>query len=409
MNSKQNQQVDKISLTSEQSAAVEMVQQNQVVLLTGGPGTGKTTTIRAILHWAKEAKLRVLLAAPSGKAAKRMSEATGYSASTIHKLLVGTFVNGEFYFKYNQNNPLETDLIIIDETSMIDNSLMANLLQAIKPGTKLLLVGDQDQLPSVGAGAVFRDLLASEAIPTVTLNIIHRNSGAIVKACHEIKHGRAFIPPAVLDLENGDNLRHIEESDQPRIIGIIRTLVQRMANRGYDPIWDVQILSPLNNRTIMSCDSINKIMQEALNPNTLIDGYKFKIGDKVINTKNAQVDQFTYIVNGDMGTVKDITTKNIVVHFYYPDRIVTLSRVENNLLLAYACTIHRYQGSEVPVTIIPIHRSFGFFYSRSLLYTAISRASEICITVGQFSAVKAAIKRTESNMRVTMLKTKLAA
>jgi len=398
-----------MKLTIEQLDAITMVRNNNVSLLTGGPGTGKTTTIKSILKIAKQDGMTVLMAAPSGKAARRMFETTGHQATTIHRLLKATLGINGFEFKHNSEYPLHADLIIIDETSMVDNSLMSSLLRAIKKGTKLLFVGDKDQLPSIGAGAVFRDFLSSDIIPTTTLNIIHRNAGTIVKACHSIKNGGVFIPPDVLDVENGDNYRHIEESNQERIVGIIRMLVGRMADRGYDPLWDVQVLSPLNSRTIMSCDSLNKVLQESLNPNPAIQDYDFRVGDKVINTRNQRIDESRYIVNGDMGTIVSITEKDLIVEFCDPSTLVTLSRVTHDLLLAYACTIHRFQGSEVPVILLPIHKSFGFFFNRSLLYTAMSRSQEILVTIGQFSAIQDAIGRTESSMRNTMLSTKLKA
>ena len=399
---------DPIVLTAEQKAAIEMIKKNSVSILTGGPGTGKTTTIKSILKWTKEHEMSVSMAAASGKAAKRISETTNHPATTIHKLLKARFIDDGFYFEHNENNPLQADMLIVDETSMVDTNLMAELLRAVEIGTKVLFIGDQDQLPSVGSGAVFRDFLASKKIPTTTLNIIHRNSGAIIKACHAIKHGQDFIPPDTLNPDSGDNFRHIEENNQTKIIGIIRAVVSRMIKRGYDPLWDIQILSPLNKRTVMSCENINKVMQDAINPNPIIENYQFRIADKVINTKNEKIDDATFIVNGDLGQILDIQGGKLTVKFFYPERVVELSKIENNLLLAYSCTVHRYQGSEVPVVILPIHKSFGYFVNRPLIYTAISRAQQILITVGQFSAFKAAVKRTQSQMRTTMLKPQLA-
>lgn len=404
-----------IKLTPEQISAIAMVKANSVSILTGGPGTGKTSVCKEIIKDFLAKGMSIALCAPSGKAAKKLQESTGYPASTIHRLLEPRVFDGTFTFTRCQDLPLEAEFIIVDETSMVDTSLMASLLSAIRTHAKILFVGDQAQLPSVGPGAVFRDFIASHTIPTTTLTIIHRHSGAIVEACHEIRNGRSYTPPNELDVENGNNLRHIEENDPARIVGIIRAVIDRMIDRGYDPLWDIQVLSPLNKRTIMSCDSINEVMQEALNPNPQIENYRFRVGDKVINTRNERAQLITrngfetetFIVNGDLGIITAIEKQTIQVKFLYPDRHVYLSRVENNLLMAYCCTVHRYQGSEVPVVILPMHSSFGFFVNRPLVYTAISRAQDICITVGQFAAIEAAIKRIEVSMRNTMLKPQL--
>lgn len=402
----------KIILTDQQKQAVEMVKDNQVSILTGGPGTGKSTSCREILDWADESGLRVSLCAPSGKAAKRMSEVTGYPASTIHKLLEAQVdrTTGNFFFARDEDMPLECDLLICDETSMVSNDLMADLLRAVNPKrTKVLFVGDQDQLPSVGAGAVLRDFLASGVIPHVELNIIHRNSGAIVQACHEIKHGRMFTPPPELDLEKGWNFRHIEVRNESKALEIIRELVvERMPLRGYNSVWDVQVLSPMNERTSTSCRGVNDVLQEALNPNPKVEGWDFRVGDKVINIKNSAVDgingEAEYIVNGDIGQVLDLTEKTARIRFFDPDRETTIPKLTSNLLLAYAITCHRFQGSETPVAIIPVFKSASFLLDRSWIYTAASRAKSLCITVGQMDAIEMAIGKESANVRLTRLK-----
>jgi len=398
-----------ITLTDEQKSAVTMVKENNVSILTGGPGTGKTTTINEVLFWAESEKLKIYCCAPSGKAAKRMSESTGRVSSTIHSLL-GAFMDEDgFKFSFDSYNQLNCELLIIDECSMVDNSLMDSLLASVPIGSKVLLVGDQDQLPSVGAGAVLRDILRSGRVPHVNLIKIHRNSGDIVKACHNIKEGKFYIPSATLDVENGLNIRHIEVKNDLKIVSTIKDLiVDRMPKRGYDPIWGVQVLSPTNEKTTMSCKSINEVLQRHLNTNDAIEKTIFRVNDKVINTRNQSIGE-TYICNGDMGEIESITDKVITVKFFNPDRKVDIKKVFNDLKLAYCITCHRFQGSEAPVIIIPVHSSFSFLMNRAWIYTAISRAKEICITVGQFSAIKRAIDKEESGKRVTRLKERLSA
>jgi exodeoxyribonuclease V alpha subunit len=410
--------------TDEQLAAVEMVKANAVSILTGGPGCGKTTTVKEVIRWAQTERLSIEQCAPTGKAAKRMTEATGYPASTIHRLLGARGVNdeGDFDFELNEDNPLNCDLLIVDEASMISNDLMAVLMRAIdEDKTRLLIVGDQGQLPSVGAGAVLRDLLASGCVPHVELTKIHRNSGLIVRTCHQIKRGEAVPVPSVLDLDAGLNLRHVEVVLPELIAAMIEKLVvENMVARGYDPVWDVQVISPVNSRTVLACDSLNQRLQMRLNAGRRDEewlaknpAFPFRENDKVIQTKNVAVEaangEGAYIVNGDMGTVSDIRPgeARMQVTFFDPERVVLLPKKKNNLLLAYCCTCHRMQGSEAPVVIIPVHRSFGFFVNRPWIYTAISRAQTIAITVGQFAAFTEACARNDESSRQTLLAEKI--
>ena len=406
-----------MGLTSEQQKAVEMVKKYPVSILTGAPGVGKTFTLKAVLDWAKSNNLKIIQASPTGKAAKQMQSATDFPASTIHKMLQPQMSpEGKFIFSIDEKNPLQEDFVVLDETSMITNSLMASVVKAIKNGTKLLMVGDHYQLPSIGAGSVLRDLIQSGKVPFVELTEIQRNSGDIVKACHRIKDGKSYIPSKSLDLDAGLNLRHIETTSLESIRDVIRRIVcERMPERGYDPLRDVQVLSPVNKRTIVSCDGLNEILQNELNPNKPIDGIKYRVKDKVIQTKNMKINstigQEEIVVNGDMGTILEINEKSkmMVVRFEDPKREVYISssKKKNHLLLAYAITVHRFQGSESPVVVIPIHSSFNFFIDRCWLYTAISRAQEICITVGSFESIDRAIGREMVLNRKTMLREKL--
>ena len=405
--------------TKKQASAIKMIQQNKISILTGGPGTGKTFTTKLIIKWALEQKMFITQAAPTGKAAKRMIEATGQYASTIHTMLGCIFENNSFTFNFNKNNPIPTDLIILDEISMITNNLMLSVMEAINiKRTKLLLIGDQDQLPSVGAGSVLRDLLDSKVIPHIELDKIFRNSGTIVKACHAIKNGNYYTPDRKLNLESESpkNLIHIECSiPEKTLSGIKKIVCERMPLRGYNPVDDVQVISPVNKKGILSCESINNILRNELNPDPYLsedeEQPKFRVNDKVINTKNSPVTKTdgsaTAIVNGDIGIVKTVSTKKISVLFADPDREVYLPVKDQNLLHAYCITCHRFQGSESPVIIIPVHRQFNYHLSNSWIYTALSRGKDLVITIGAFDTIERAIKNRLSNNRKTMLKKRI--
>ncbi|MGD9732568.1 MAG: ATP-dependent RecD-like DNA helicase [Desulfamplus sp.] len=408
-----------ITLTSQQMEAVNMVKNNRLSILSGGPGTGKTTTILEIINWAEQSNMTVLQAAPTGKAAKRMQESTGRAATTIHAMLGSQFDNGQFYFNHNADNPLQADLVILDETSMITASLMASVLDAVEK-TRLLLVGDPYQLPSVGAGAVLRDFLQSELFPYIELSIIHRNSGRIVEVCHAIKNGQSYFPDAHLDLdaENPINLIHIECSSEEDILDTVeKTMCEKMPSLGYDPVDQVLAISPVNAKGKLSCLSLNRKLQNRLNPahhkeaesaDNSEKRIEFRAGDKVIQTRNEKVitteKKPSYIVNGDIGKVVEVNGKDMTVDFFDPKRQVRLSTTNNDLLHAYAITCHRAQGSEAPVVIVPVHRQFNYFLSNSWLYTALSRGREIVITIGNFAAIQKAIQNKSPNNRITRLK-----
>jgi exodeoxyribonuclease V alpha subunit len=398
--------VDLKGLATDQQEAFRLAMTHPVFILTGAPGTGKTYTLRRIIEQFTQWNKLIALAAPTGKAAKRMTEVIGMPAMTIHRLLgpePRTF-KGELIFGFTRGigSPIPADLLVIDEFSMVDISLAASLFRAVALGTRVLIVGDHYQLPSVGPGAVLRDLLAAE-VPSYELTEIKRNTGDIVKACHAIKDGLPAAPSPHLDPDAGLNFRHIEESDPFIIQEIIRDLVtKRLSMRGYDPVWDIQVLSPMNERTALSCLDLNIMLQGALNIHPPVPGVPFRISDKVIQRKNEEIDS-EFVVNGDLGEVKDINDAEIVVNFLYPDRLVRIKRKSHHIQLAYAITIHRMQGSEAPVIIIPVHTCFGGFFNRELLYTAISRAQDICITVGEWHALEAAVGRVGNVRRITRL------
>jgi exodeoxyribonuclease V alpha subunit len=311
---------------------------------------------------------------------------------------------------------LPADLVVVDEFSMVDVSLAASLFRAIAPGTRLLIVGDHYQLPSVGPGSVLRDLLAA-GVPACELTEIKRNTGDIVLACHAIKAGQPVMPSLQLVPEEGLNFRHLEVSDPYQIQEIIRELVTvRMPQRGYDPVWDVQVISPMNEKTLLSCLHINEMLQAALNPmGKEVKGTPFRLGDKVIQRKNETIGE-VFVVNGDQGTLTfyddqekrdrfgvQPPTFKLHVEFQDPARQAHIPVKDHHLALAYCLTIHKLQGSEAPVIIIPVHNSFGAFFNRELIYTGISRARDICITVGQWGALEAAVGRVGNNRRITRL------
>lgn len=418
----------RIALTPQQMSAVNMVRNNRLSLLTGGPGTGKTTTILEIINQAEKQNLKVLQAAPTGKAAKRMQESTGRAATTIHAMLGSQFEDGQFSFYHNAERPLATDLVILDETSMITTSLMSSVFNAVDVHrTRMLLVGDPYQLPSVGAGAVLRDFLDAGIFPHVELDIIHRNSGRIVEVCHSIKDGRSYFPDDHLDLEseNPVNLIHVERDTPEDIINAVEKIMcERMPLRGYDPVDQVMMISPVNSKGPLSCLNLNRRLRERLNPDPCKDSEAaaeelaeaeksgkhigFRVGDKVIQTKNEKAitvqNEATYIVNGDIGKIAGINDRKMTVDFFDPERRVVLPTRNNDLLHAYAITCHRAQGSEAPVVIVPIYQQFNYFLSNSWLYTALSRGKEIVITIGNFGTIEKAIRNRTPNNRITRLK-----
>jgi exodeoxyribonuclease V alpha subunit len=398
-----------ITLTPEQESAIEMIRRHPISILTGGPGTGKTTTVKAVIDWAESQGVEYALAAPTGKAAKRMNETTDRPSSTIHRLLgVEMGINGDFQFVHGKDNPLEYRFFILDECSMIPQSLFNSFLQAVRPGSKILLVGDERQLPSIGEGAILRDLIASKMIPVTELTVIHRNAGDIVRSCHAIRKGESFAPGEVIDLEAGHNFRHIEIEDPGDIADMVVTLAtDRLARRGYDLTWEVQTISPYNSKTVLSCQALNSRIHAVLNPGPGSDS-DFKTGSKIINTKNKVLDG-EMIVNGDQGEILEIDGAGVITaKFRDPDRTVEIEKRKDrdDLLLSYAITCHRMQGSEAPVIVIPVHSSLAYLVDRPWIYTAISRAQQLCITVGQFAAIETAVQRRATE-RKTFLVEKL--
>jgi exodeoxyribonuclease V alpha subunit len=328
-------------LQEDQTAAAEGAAGAQVAIVTGAPGVGKTFVIVRLVSMFRKAKLRVALCAPTGKAARRMMDQleagglAGTHASTIHSLLGPHEQNGRFVFEHGEAYPLNTDVVIVDETSMVDVSLMADLLRAVPPGTRLVLVGDTNQLPSVGPGRVLGDLIDSGVVPSFELTKIKRQQpGKIVLACHVMKAGSE---PLIENLAD-DDLHFLERSDPLGVRETICDLVERrLPAQGFDPLREVQVMSPLREKAALSCKALNEVLQRSLNPAPPEPKCKFKVGDKVIQTKNGVIDDQA-VVNGDIGYVRQITKKHVEVAFESPERVVRIPRRRNDLQLAYALT-----------------------------------------------------------------------
>ena len=400
----QTQKELKIELVEEQKEAVRNVLTNGVTVITGGPGTGKTTTINAILHMLEKAGEDVLLAAPTGRAAKRMSEATGIEAQTIHRLLEIGYMGEEGNrqaFNRNEENPLEADVIIVDELSMVDIILMNALLKAVVEGQRLVLIGDADQLPSVGAGNVIKDIIFSERLPVVRLIQIFRQASksAIVMNAHRINKGEY----PVMNEKGTDFFfmkRSIQEEVKDTIIELVTTRLPKY--QGFDSLKDIQVLAPMRKGAI-GVNELNKALQDAINPHHDLKpekeyrGMLFREGDKVMQIKNnyntpwkilgktgMSIDEGTGVFNGDCGLITAIKEEEELVVVTFEDAKVVEYEFNqlDELELAYAVTIHKSQGSEYPVVILPIHSGPPMLLSRNLLYTAVTRAKKMVVGVG---------------------------
>lgn len=386
-----------IQLATQQHQAVSQCFQEKIHIITGGPGTGKSTITKVILAIARKLTDKILLAAPTGRAAKRMAEITKIEAKTIHSLLEFDFgING---FRRNKEKPLECNIIIVDEASMIDTVLMYNLLKAIPTQARLILVGDTDQLPSVGPGNVLKDLIAVNICPTTTLTEIFRqaaNSQIILNA-HAINTG---IFPTISNQANSDFF-FIEREEPEAILQLIPTLVKtRLPQKyGFDPITDIQVLSPMN-RGIIGTRNLNTILQKELNPSTepLIKmGRTFHVKDKVMQLRN-NYDKEVY--NGDVGSISKIdrVEQEILVDFEGQEVIYDFSDIDQ-LTLAYAASIHKFQGSECPCIIMPLHMTHYMMLYRNMLYTGITRGKKMVIVVGTKKALSLAVRNDKISQR----------
>ncbi len=393
-----------IEFAEKQKDAIKKALTCKVMILTGGPGTGKTTTLMGIIELMEQLQLDVMLAAPTGRAAKRLSETTGRDARTIHRLLEYSPQNG---FQKNQGDPLRADVVIIDESSMMDLTLTNNLLKAVHPTSTLILVGDVDQLPSVGAGNVLRDLIASGIIEVITLTEIFRQArqSMIVVNAHKINKGQF---PSSSSIKKRDFF-FIEEEDPDEAAAVIVDLVMtRLPNYyGYDPMDDIQVLCPMYRGTV-GANNFNEALQNALNPDgdpLPRGGRSFRSGDKVMQIRNNYDKE---VFNGDIGRISSVDPVDQVVTVEFPERIVKYESADlNELVLAYAITVHKSQGSEYNVVVTPIHTQHYMMLQRNLLYTAITRAKKLVVLVGTKKALAIAIRNDKVAKRYTGLAKRL--
>jgi exodeoxyribonuclease V alpha subunit len=373
------------------------------MVLTGGPGTGKTTTTQGIIAAMEGMGLKVLLAAPTGRAAKRMSEATGMDAKTIHRLLEFHPLDG---YRRNPDNPLDGDVLIVDECSMIDIILMYNLMKAIPAKMRFIMVGDIDQLPSVGAGNVLRDIIESDRIPVIRLTRIFRQAqtSQIVMGAHSINQGQF---PDIRNRRNTD-FKFIVETDKDAVASKIVSLVKEeiSATYGYSAS-DIQVLTPMQRGEIGGAN-LNSALQAALNTSEVClsrGGCSFKIGDRVMQMRN---DYKKGVFNGDLGYIESIDTEDRILKVNFDGYLVEYESSDlDEITLAYASTIHKSQGSEYPVVVMPVMMSHYIMLQRNLIYTGLTRAKKLCIMIGTKQALGCAIKNMAVLKRNTMLKDRL--
>ena len=382
----------RVELAPDQRSAVEEAARRQALVVTGGPGVGKTTIVRAILAVLARAGVVVRLAAPTGRAAKRLSETTGAEATTLHRLL--DFDPKSATFKRDRHRPIDAGAVVVDESSMLDLPTADALAQAIAPGTRLLLVGDVDQLPSVGPGAVLRDVIASGAVPCVRLRQIFRQAARslIVTNAHRINDGELPVAgPAGGDAD----FFIVERRDPERARAtVLELVVSRIPDRfGLDPVRDIQVLTPMN-RGPAGAVALNEALQSALNPSgaALVRGSRtYRVGDKVMQLRN---DYDKNIYNGDVGLVSGIDPEEAGMTVRFEERDVALEGSDlDNLVLAYACTVHKSQGSEYPAVVIPLLTTHFVMLSKNLLYTAVTRGKRLVVLVCDPRALQLAVAR----------------
>lgn len=414
-----------IEFDDKQLIAIKESVQNGFVIITGGPGTGKSTIIDAIIKIFQDLEMEVLLAAPTGRAAKRMTETTGIESKTIHRLLEYSFLEEDMAFNKDEDSPVEADVIIIDESSMIDILLMNSLLKAIDQGTRVILVGDIDQLPSVGAGNVLRDIINSEEIKVVMLDKIFRQAeeSMIVVNAHKINKGESPIlnekDKDFFFLSKNNPIESLET-----IIELNQTRLPKFYN--FDPLRDIQVLTPMKKGDV-GINSLNKKLQETLNPKSTFKAEKkfgdelFRVGDKVMQIKNnynlewkkinggLTSEKGEGVFNGDFGYIQAIDHEaNHLKVIFDEEKIVEYSFNNlDELKLAYAITVHKSQGSEFPVVIMPVHWGPPMLLTRNLIYTGITRARELVVLVGEERFLKMMIQNNRITRRYSSLDRKI--
>ena len=427
--------LDDINLSDKQKEAIEAVNEHNVAIITGGPGTGKTTIIKSIISLYEKKRYKVVLCAPTGRAAKRITETTGAEASTLHRLLEIGKIDDDIYTQKEeeyQGTPIDGDIVIVDETSMVDMFLMNYLICSLYKGTKLVLVGDSDQLPSVGPGSVLKDLIESKKIATIHLDKVFRQAAKsqIVVNAHRVNEGEYFLPKSELTEDSKNDFFMINESNQEKMVYQILSLCTgRLKSYGnYDFFKNIQILTPTK-KGMLGTKELNVYLQKALNPAESFkdekkgNGVIFRVGDRIMQIKNNYdivwekennekedgIEYGTGVFNGEIGTVKSIneTEKSITIKFddekvadyAYSD----LEQIEHS----YAVTIHKAQGSEFDVVIMCVPKAAPILLTRNLLYTGITRAKQLLIIIGDKNTVEFMIQNVDSKKRNTGLKYKL--
>ncbi|MFH0880798.1 MAG: ATP-dependent RecD-like DNA helicase [Lentisphaerota bacterium] len=396
----------KIELAPGQAEAFNQAMVSKVLVITGGPGVGKTTVLKAILKVLTAKHVRPVLCAPTGRAAKRMAEITGLEAKTIHRLLA--FDPGKAVFRFNRSQPLEGDVFIIDETSMIDVVLASHLLKAIPKRGAVILVGDIDQLPSVGPGCVLRDVIESGVVPVSRLNHVFRQAlgSSIVTNAHRVNEGHLpeFPPPKTIS-----DFYFVEAEDPSRACDMVVKLVAESvpSKFRFNPLRDIQVLTPMQ-KGELGARNLNLRLQTALNPKgAAIEkyGWTYRVSDRVMQIVN---DYDKDVFNGDVGSIKEIDEVDREIKVSFDDKTVSYDFQElDELVLAYAMTIHKSQGSEYPCVILPIHTQHFVMLQRNLLYTGITRAKKLVILVGSQKALGMAVRRMDSRKRITTLQERL--
>jgi exodeoxyribonuclease V alpha subunit len=395
-------QVSGMELPEQQEQAIVRALGEPVSVITGGPGVGKTTIVRALVRILEQKKLRLLLAAPTGRAAKRLEESTGHSASTLHRLL--DYVPGAERFHCNEEQPLEGDMLVVDEASMLDVTLAHALLRAVPSTMSLVLVGDQNQLPSVGPGNVLADVIASGRVVSTALTRVFRQDhrSDIVRVAHGMLTGE-------VPLESGEDYYFIEAGSSEHARNIIREVVTTRIPRrfGLDPLRDVQVLCPMY-RGPVGADALNRDLQDMLNPGQLEverAGKRFRVGDKVLQIRN---DYDREVWNGDVGRITNIDVPGAKAYVRFPEREQEYRFEElGDLLPAYAISVHRSQGSEYPAVIVPVTTDHFLMLRRSLIYTAVTRGKKLVVIVGSRKAMEMAVNNDDDGRRWSGLRERL--
>jgi len=400
----------RITLAPNQAKAVRESLHAKLLVITGGPGTGKTTIIKAIIKLHEVAGMRMLLGAPTGRAAKRMAEATGHEAKTIHRMLEYS-PKDNVGFRRNEENPLEADLIVIDETSMVDTLLMHQLLKAVPKEASLILVGDVDQLPSVGPGNVLRDIIESGQVPCVRLNEIFRQAqeSLIIVNAHRINRGESPVVDAGTAEGKGRDFYFMQQEEPEKALQTILELcAEKVRNKfGYDPFRDIQVLTPMH-RGVIGASNLNAELQKRLNSSTdelHRGGRIFKPGDKVMQIRNNYDRE---VFNGDIGRIASIDREAQEVVVDFESKTVPYDFADlDELILAYAISVHKSQGSEYPVVIMPLLTQHYLMLQRNLLYTAVTRGKKLVIIIGTKKALSIALKNNRPQERYTKLRERL--